>query len=219
MSWWFDGPASRLLSHPESTVIREWDVPGFSPEPGTERSGGSGDPGDGAEVQAESDRELAFEEGFRAGLEEGAARERDDWENARASLQTLLETLDADTASRAEVTEERVRALALAVARLLVDRELRLDPSEVIQIVRRALGVFPTEVPVRVRMNPEDLSALVQPAEGAVAPPALGRGGSIRWEADPEMGRGDVLVEAPDRILDGRVVACLERIWEELSDG
>lgn len=182
-----------------------------------------GTAGEGAENDAEIPSGQALmaaerEEGFREGLEVGMARAEEHFRTTLDALGAVVSELTSQASARDAAVEERVRLLALAVARLLLDRELRSDPGEVAQFVRRGLAHFPPELPLLVRMNPEDLAVLAHPADRGVVPPPMARGGHLRWEADPGLGRGDVLVEAPERILDGRVTSCLERIWEALSD-
>ncbi|TVR54305.1 MAG: hypothetical protein EA421_08940 [Gemmatimonadales bacterium] len=221
MSWWSEGPASRVLNDPGLVPVWNWEDFGHGGGDGAFQDlADSSLPlmdGQALEAERETGFRAGYDEGLEAGRTDGEARAEARFRDALDAVKTALTGIEALTEARWEAAEERVLVLALAVARRLLDREIRTDPAEVAQLVRSALSLFPSEVPLKVRLNPEDLSALVQPAEGEVAPPSLGRGGSLRWEADPDLGRGDVYVEAPERILDGRVTTCLERIWEELS--
>ncbi len=165
-----------------------------------------------------AEREAGEEAGFLAGVEEGESRARAEFAAALAALEGFVTDLEAQADARSAAAEERIRALALGVARVLLDREVRNDPSEIALLVRRALTALPPDVPVKVRLHPEDLSMLARPQQGESAPPSMGRPGALQWSADPELQRGDVIVEAPERIVDGRVLPCIERIWEEMAD-
>ncbi len=208
-SWWLDGPATRVSRVPGR--IHAWDWRPFEGRRGDAARSGATPAATEARIDA------AFRKGFEEGVREGAAEAEGRMGIPLEAVRKAVARMEEMAEERREAAEERIRVLALAVSRLLLDRELRQEPAEITRLVRTALTHFPSEVPLRVRLNPEDLSALVHPPEGEVAPPPLGHGGTLRWEADPELGRGDVLVEAPAQILDGRVVVCLERIWEALS--
>lgn len=221
MSWWAEAgtdEASRIVR--DASDALPW---GWKELPGVPVRGGEGaDPGEPvAHVDPEilaSEREAGREEGFVQGVEAGHAEAKAEFQEALAAMEATLEVLQEQTAARGAAAEERVRVLSLAVARVLLDREVRTDPSEVVLLVRRSLALLPPEVPVQVRLNPEDLSMLARPEQGQSQPPAMGRAGSLQWVADGELSRGDVVVESPERIVDGRVIPCLERIWEEIAD-
>jgi flagellar assembly protein FliH len=221
MSWWGDAsgePVDRVVRGGGDAAPWGWDeLPGV-PAVSTEHM----DPSEPvAHVDPEllqAEREAGEEAGFALGLAEGEARARAEFESAVAALDGFVTDLEAQADARAAAAEERIRALALGVARVLLDREVRTDPSEMVLLVRRALSIFPPDVPVKVRLHPEDLSMLARPQHGESTPPSMGRAGPLQWSADAELERGDVMVEAPERIVDGRVTPCIERIWEEMSD-
>jgi flagellar biosynthesis/type III secretory pathway protein FliH len=113
--------------------------------------------------------------------------------------------------------EENICALAVAVARQVVGRELTTDASWVLDLVKRALLEFPIDQPVRIRVNPQDLAALE--ANGAAAEGLQGivQGRDARWVADARLAPGGCVVEGRERIVDGRVDTALERIYRRLT--
>ena len=217
MSWWNERSAGRLQQ--EELPITSWSWQELV-------TGPSGRLPDNRPRTLESkgvepcldELEAAKAEAYEQGVSDGMAQASQEMREPLLVLERLVEHLEAKSDEARKSAEERVQILALAVARVLLEREIRAGPDEVTQLVRRAVSRFPSEEALCIRMNPEDLSALAQPVEGEGLPPALGRGGALQWEADKELERGDVVIEAADRILDGRIIPCLERIWEELRD-
>ncbi len=169
------------------------------------------------EARRERDRQAAYERGFNDGLDAGR----------RQAMQELSPNLQASVSVVAEMEEFRgalldqmqdnLTALALAVARQLMEREVKTEPEFVAQLVRNALSHFPLDQKLRIRLNPADLSGISQEQAGNRAPVAAGR--EVRWIPDEQVSRGGCVVEGPERIVDGRVEGALERIYRTVSDG
>jgi flagellar assembly protein FliH len=143
---------------------------------------------------------------------EGAERER--LRSAVDAAEQALEALRADEARWTGAIEENVCALAVAVARQIVGRELRGDPELVAELVRRALEEFPMDQPLVIRVHPADLATIVA-STGDASAAAPGR--NARWLADARVRPGGCVVEGRERIIDGRVDTALERMYRRLT--
>lgn len=173
-----------------------------------------------AEVAAAYERGQA--DGFARGVEEGRRQEseRHAQQIARgvASLEAAARAIQEAEAPSLEALERNLTALAVAVARHLVGRELRSDAGAIADLVRRALAEFPADEPLRVRIHPNDLSTLTTVPGIDGEPIAIAPGRELRWIADPEIEPGGCVVEGRERIVDGRVDRALERIYRSLVD-
>lgn len=143
-----------------------------------------------------------FEEGRRAGLE--AARK-----DVAARAQALEKALDA-LSRPFEALEQRfleeVVELVKAVARQLLRREMRLDPTHIVGVVREGLAALPmAAADVVVRMHPDDAAVMRE----CLAADTAER--SWRIEADPLMERGGCVVLTPQSQVDGRLETRLGR--------
>ncbi|MEO6778102.1 MAG: FliH/SctL family protein, partial [Gemmatimonadaceae bacterium] len=137
--------------------------------------------------------------------------------NAVAAAETALDTIRANELKWQECVTENVTALALTVARHIVGRELSSDATAVADLVKRALAEFPIDQPMRVRINPDDLSMLSLPsADGGDALP-IAPNRDVRWLADLRIQPGGCVVEGRERIVDGRIDTALERLYRKLS--
>jgi flagellar assembly protein FliH len=160
----------------------------------------------------------AYAEGFEEGRHEGEIAEA---ARLRTAVEAATEALDELRAGEVRWTgtiEENVCALAVAIARQVVGRELATDIEPVIELVRRALSEFPIDQPIRIRINPADLNAMrsADAVEGdrlgAIAPDR-----DAGWQPDPAIAPGGVVVEGRERIIDGRVDTALERVYRRLT--
>lgn len=164
-----------------------------------------------------------FEEGHAAGLEEGRAAGYEEGRQAgeaaeamrlsasRQAAECALADLRAGEEKWAGNIEENLCALAVAIARHVLGRELQADPTGIADLVRQALTEFPIDQPLRIRINPGDLAAL-----SSVSTP-ITAGREAAWVPDALIAPGGCLVEGRDRIIDGRVDAALERIYRRIT--
>ncbi len=215
MTSWSRNPRSVSLSAPapgEDGTL--WSPDELPPE--AARSAGPGGDGGGT---TDADRvALASEEGHARGYEAGF-RAGQDAEAER--LRTAVEALDEALRNVAEGeerwianAEENVCALAVAVARQLIAREVATDQQVVVEMVREAVAEFPLKQSVTIRLNPSDLQAV-----GQASVSVTGTRDETRWIADPRIMPGGCLVAGRDRIIDGRVDVGLERIYNLLVHG
>lgn len=174
-----------------------------------------------AERRAAEERERQVEEAYRRGYEEGR-REGEIAEGARlrtavAAAEEALDGLRSGEMRWTGTIEENICALAVAVARHVIGRELREDAEPVLQLVRDALAEFPIDQPIRIRLSPGDLLAIrqLENAEDRLA--AFTQDREARWVSDPQVAPGGCVVEGRERIVDGRVDTALERIYRRLT--
>lgn len=173
---------------------------------------------DAASRREAMEREAAIAAAYSRGFEEGReAGEDAEAARFRTASQSVSEAL-AQISARERVFTENLRdnlcALATAIARHVIGRELAADPQLVEQLVHRALEVFPIDQPVRVRVNPVDLAAL---ATSGGSHPQLSHRESI-WMPDPQVAPGGCIVEGRERIVDGRVDTALERAYRRITN-
>jgi flagellar assembly protein FliH len=165
------------------------------------------------EQQLAQARAEAYDEGRRDGEIAEAARLR----HALHAAETALADVRASEERWTGAVEENVCALATAVARQLLARELSTGGEVVADLVRRALTEFPIDQPVRIRVNPQDLATLSSMVGHDGAPVAMTGGRDASWLADAQIAPGGCVVEGRDRIIDGRVDLGLERIYRRLT--
>ena len=159
-----------------------------------------------ADLQAE-----AYKEAFAQGLEEGR-------EAGRAEVKAQVDRLAGmfyDLAKPFEVldveVERELLTLAMALARQIVRRELKTDPTQIIGIIREAIAKLPVAArEVRVHLHPEDAAVVKQ----HLAPTENERAWAI--VEDPVMARGGCQVTSATSRIDARLETRLGGILSEL---
>lgn len=149
----------------------------------------------------------AYEEAYAKGRAEGFASAEREMRPQLQQLQTRIERLDAIIGMLARPlqeldaeVEDQLVQLALAVSRHLVRRELRVDPSQVIAIIRETVALLPAAArDVRVHLHPEDAAVVRE----KLATPT----GERVWTMveDPVMGRGGCRVTTDTAHIDARL--------------
>ncbi|MEN9817495.1 MAG: hypothetical protein RLZ32_1375 [Gemmatimonadota bacterium] len=166
--------------------------------------------------QLETARADGAAEGYERGFAEGERLARAEHEPAVQALLAALgeaaEGIRTHEARWLANLEENLAALAVVVARHIVQREVTADPALLRTLVDGALAQFPVDHAVTVRVHPEELQA-VRTLQGEAGVPLP----ELRWVADPAVGRGGCLVEGRERILDGRLDVALERAYRTLA--
>ncbi len=140
-----------------------------------------------------------FEQGEKAGSE--AARQR--LEHGLSSCGIMLQEIEGLRRKAAAELETELVELALAVARRIVSREIRMAPETVAGIVRQALNRLEHADRITIRLNPDDLKLLSE-----LSPPLIsGRAeaGRTVLEADAGITRGGCLIETDSGEVDARI--------------
>jgi flagellar assembly protein FliH len=158
------------------------------------------------DLQAEAYQE-AFEQGLAEGREAGRAEVRAQVERLAGMFYDLtkpFEELDAEV-------ERELLTLAMVLARQIVRRELKADPTQIIGIIREAIAALPVAArDVRVHLHPEDATVVRQ----NLAPTESERAWQI--VEDPVMARGGCQVTTATSRVDARLETRLGAILSEL---
>jgi flagellar assembly protein FliH len=159
-----------------------------------------------ADLQAEAHKE-AFEQGLAEGREAGHAEVRAQVERLAGMFYDLakpFEILDAEV-------ERELLTLAMALARQIIRRELKADPTQIIGIIREAIAALPVAArDVRVHLHPEDAAVVKQ----HLAPTENERAWAII--EDPVMARGGCQITSATSRIDARLETRLGGILSEL---
>jgi flagellar biosynthesis/type III secretory pathway protein FliH len=158
--------------------------------------------------------DASYESGYADGLRDGVSQAHAHLEPALRALHGVARALEE---RRTEIFGDRERdlqALALAVARRLVQREVEADPRLLADWITHAVAMLPNDIQINVRLHPEDL-ALLGALRDAVVPADAGV--TLHWSADAEVGRAGFVVESPQRLVDGRLDMALRRLYERFE--
>ena len=159
-----------------------------------------------ADLQAE-----AYKEAFAQGLDEGRSAGRAEVAAQVERLQGMFYDLTKPFKELDDEVERELLALAMALARQIVRRELKADPTHIIGIIREAIAALPVAArEVRVHLHPEDAAVVRQ----HLAPTENERAWVII--EDPVMARGGCQITTAASRIDARLETRLGAILSEL---
>jgi flagellar assembly protein FliH len=190
------------MSNKEGQHVARWDLPPVMGPLVNVRGAGPSTVENLEKIEA-----AARDEGYAKGYETGMKA-------ARAEMQSQLDTLAAqvkrfDAAMNflsqplnqlSEEVQQQLAKLSMTVARHVVRRELKLDPGQVVAVIRETVALLPVAArDVKVHLHPED-AALVRERLGL---PSAERAWSII--EDPVQARGGCKVTTDTAHIDARV--------------
>lgn len=194
------------------SAVSRWDLPTVSGQSIQGRRSGR-TVGELEEVERRAHEE-AFAKGREAGLAAARAEMQpqiDKLKQQVAKFDAMLGTLARPLEEMDSQVEDQLVHLALTVARQLVRRELRIDPAQVIAIIRETVALLPVATrDVRVHLHPED-AAIVREK---LATPTQDRAWSI--VEDPVTTRGDCRVTTDTAQIDARLETRINTLVSEL---
>ena len=207
------------MSDPDSRILREPAVRWIAPDVGDEAAGSSA-PGSAPTAgymtvdKLEALQQAAFDEAFAQGLEAGKAEGRAELARQAEFFGRALEALSEPFRELDDEVEQALVALAVRVARQIIRRELKIDPGQIVGVVRETIELLPVASRnVEVHLHPED-AAVVRGAFGE-------SGSSNAWKLveDPVLTRGGLRIITDTSQIDARVEKRLEAILATLVGG
>lgn len=190
------------------TAVSRWDLPVVSGQAVQSRRSGR-TVGELEDVGRRAYSE-AYANGHEAGLAAARAESQQLINQAQAqvaSLEQILGTLAQPLKDLDQQVHDQLVQLAMTVARQLVRRELRIDPAQVIGIIRETVALLaPGTRDVRVHLHPEDATIV---REKLAAP-----GAESAWTIveDPVMTRGGCRITTDTAHIDARLETRLHSI-------
>ena len=149
----------------------------------------------------------AWEHGLASGHAEGVKRGEaelavrvNEFNVKIAALEAILGTLAKPLEQLDNAMEHELTRLALIIAKHLVRRELRLDPTQVIGIIRHTVGLLPVATrDLKVHLHPEDAKIVRE----KLAQPS----GEPEWaiKEDPLLARGGCRLTTATSSIDARL--------------
>jgi len=138
---------------------------------------------------------------------------------AAERLAGAVELLRSTSSRLAEQARADALEIGVRVARRILERELATGPEPLLALVRSALRRAGDSRTVTVRLHPADAAVVRRAGREALGAVHVAK---VALCADPDLARGDCVVEADFGVVDGRVssrLAELRRVLETPDDG
>jgi flagellar assembly protein FliH len=181
-------------------------IQAYAPPPASEFRGRKGG------VDPEEGLRTAQQQGFQEG--EASARKElgGQLEAMNLRMARAIEELSGARQRFRHEAEEDVVALALAIARRILHRELTMAPEALLGLVKAALEKIEAREVHRVRIRPEDAAMVKQFLE------KMGLPQHVEVVSDPGLERGAAILDSSRGSLDASVETQLEEIERGLAD-
>ena len=169
-------------------------------------------------------REESFHDGYEKGLIDGRIAAEEEFEKYKETVEerrnseiasaskALLGAVERVEEARSEavlVAERDCIDLAYKLTRALLNRELQLTESPVLDSITRALSLAPTNEAVLIKLNPSDISVL-----SGFDVTELGRECTI--VEDPQVEHGGCVVQVGPTTIDSQLSHALGRVRKAL---
>jgi flagellar assembly protein FliH len=161
---------------------------------------------------------IAWEEGYAKGHAAGLAAAETDIKRLTDELRQRVQQFDAVLGALSQPLEQldeeietQLVSLAYTIAKHVVRRELRADPTQVIAVIRETVGLLPlAQRNVRVHLHPLDAVIVRE----RLAEPHAERAWTL--VEDPVMSRGGCRVSTDTAQIDARLEARLATVLNHL---
>jgi flagellar assembly protein FliH len=156
----------------------------------------------------------AYDEGFAKGYQDGTAKGKAELEPQIKLVKTALDALANPLSQMDSEVEQQLADLAVLIARQLVRREIKMDPAQIIAVVREAVLALPNvSKKVHVYLHPEDLAVVKAKLSAAEA--------ESFWQLleDPTLSQGDCKVMNEFSSIDATVERRLSSLVANMLGG
>lgn len=206
--------AGQPVATPEDTMAAE-EAERAEESSGTEQSAPSKPP-PAAEPTATAGQQDESDDAAEQALQELTAQLLEQKQSLQAQEQNLAESVSAVTNLLAGLVRQIPAVLvdtALAAAERILRRELERDPAWVLENARQCLERIGPNGPLRLRLHPRDVKLVTEQGSNE-----LTTFGQLELVADPQLQRGDCLLESARARVDARLDRQLEALRPFLED-
>ncbi|TNE43877.1 MAG: hypothetical protein EP343_32425 [Deltaproteobacteria bacterium] len=149
--------------------------------------------------QAEAYRQQGYEEGYRAGIEQG----KSEW------MENVLR-LNRENEAKFRFFEHDLVRLSVRVAEKIIGEQLRLEPKSITELVGNALTAVRHQREIFLRVNPDDYDLINE--HKYLLLDKLSRAQDIDIRPDPGVPPGGCLIESETGTIEATVEKQLEAI-------
>ncbi|MFT5502537.1 MAG: flagellar assembly protein FliH [Gammaproteobacteria bacterium] len=156
-----DGPVKKL----QSDEAQPWSIPSMQVDPDrviryrreTDKEAEEAESGIPTAEEIEQWRKDAELEGFEHGYQEGLAKARTEMAPVKKQFLGLCDFFQHPLNALNEEVEQQLSQVAVILAQQLVRRELKLNPGEIVGLIRDSVALLPANArSIKIILHPED---------------------------------------------------------------
>ena len=168
-----------------------------------------------AKKKAEELESEAYSQGFEQGKKDGLEIGRLQSEAAAKRLEKVIQGISHQSETLFVKHEAQFVKLSMEVARQLVLKEIKTDPSVVLESMKAAFNQAVSGNNLTIYLNPKDLELAKNYASKELEPSG---GLSLEIKADPKIERGGCLIESEFGLVDATMQAKWEAVRSAVSE-
>lgn len=112
-------------------------------------------------VWEEEARQKGYEEGYKTGFQAGRDAGEAEVQKIIQQILSLIDSLDQPFKQLDEQVESELMQIIVSLAQQLVRREIRLEPGEIIGVIRESMALLPAnDRSIRVNLHPDDAALI-----------------------------------------------------------
>ena len=159
----------------------------------------------------------AYQAGFEQGEEAGRALSKQKTESVIRSLRQVVEEAAAQRSELLSQSEEDLVKLAFLISLQVLQREIRQDPSVVLDVTRAALKKAKRTSRLILFVSPHDFRFVEEHLDQLRS--SSGAGAEIKVEPDPDLARGGCRVQCDCGEVDASIEVMIDnlrkRVWPQ----
>ncbi|MBW2623239.1 MAG: hypothetical protein JRD68_10065 [Deltaproteobacteria bacterium] len=166
--------------------------------------------------ETETIKEAARAEGLKQGLAEGHTRVQEEFEASMAKTMEVLHAIENLYMDLLKANEAMLVKLALTIARRVIIHEVKSSPEVIAQAFKAAMTHLDKVHEAVMKVHPDDLAnlesvrkELKQQFQGLI---------KITFEPDPNLRRGDLVVDTEAGRLDGTIKQRFEAVTAAVDE-
>ena len=206
---------SKIISKDDFSDYQEWAVPTVVTDQGSQDSDSAhSNPNLLTANQIEQVQKLAHDEAFEIGYKEGLEAGKNEVQNRMLQLEQLMQALEKPFTELDQQVEEELVTLAITLVKHMLRREIKIDPGQIVAVVREAVAALPVvDRSVRLHLHPDD---------AVIVREALSLSEDERaWMVidDPVLSRGRCKVVTENSLVDATLESRLSQIISTVFGG
>lgn len=206
---------SKVISKDKHGEYQTWAVPSVGSGQGNQESNTAHrNPNLLTANQIEQVQKQAHDEAYELGYKEGLEAGKNEVQNRILQLDQLMRTLEKPFSELDQQVEDELVTLAITLVKHMLRREIKIDPGQVVAVVREAVAALPVvDRSVRLHLHPDD---------AAIVREALSLSEDERaWTVidDPVLSRGGCKVVTENSMVDATLEARLSQLIAAVFGG
>lgn len=167
-----------------------------------------------SQTQIDEFKKEAYESGFTAGITEGKNQALQELAQAFQAIELAVKELKSDRADVWKQSEQDIVKLAFIIAEKIIHREVSVDRTVVIDVVKNAIGCIQDKDDMTIRLNPRDYDYIAETKPDFLSTQGLAE--SFVLERDDRIQSGGAVIATRYTEVDARLEEQLNKVFESL---